>query len=135
MRTIATPFDPSIGQTGDKKDGSIEFLAQMLLDDFAPVDTTTGNSLGKAADHLKLIASSYPSSTQSTDLKGYENFLSWIKNETVYGNHVIIGIIEESTTPNKPYGHIVNVVRVESDFPESDLSYHGNDTLWIDDHG
>lgn len=44
-----------------------------------------------------------------------------------------MGVIESGATP--PYGHIVNVVRIESDHPSNDTAFHNEDVIYFDDHG
>lgn len=84
-RCIATPYSIDITQTGNKNKDKIEFLAQILLDDFAPFNTTTGNSFAKAADHFGLISYSYDSATQKEGLEGYIDFISFIKKQIIKG--------------------------------------------------
>jgi hypothetical protein len=65
-RAIATPFARNISQTGNPMEGRIKFLSQMLLDDYAPPGTTTGNSFGTAAANMKLVATAFKSSEQAS---------------------------------------------------------------------
>jgi hypothetical protein len=65
-RSIASPFANSIAQTGSSTEGRIKFLSQLLLDDFAPTGTTSGNSFGNAAANMKLVATAFKSSQQKS---------------------------------------------------------------------
>ncbi len=130
-RSIASPFT-SYTQTGRKT--GIKFYSQMLLDDYAKPTTTTAVSYGKAALYMKLAATSYPSSVQTTGQAGFANFMRWIKAKIVAGDQVTLGVINAFDT-SPPYSHIVNVIRVESNYPASDTAYHADDVLYIDDHG
>jgi len=129
-RAIASPFTINITQTGTSVDGRIKYLSQMLLNDASP---PTSNNWGVAASRMGLVAQAYPSAGQQGGVAGYRHFMRWVKQQVVQGAYVTLGVIEQGG--GKPYGHIVNVVRVQSDFPANDTSYHGTDVLWIDDHG
>lgn len=130
-RSIATPFT-SYTQTG--KRSGINFYAQMLLDDFAKPTTTTANSYGKAAAYMRLAAAAYPSAAQAIGQAGYNNFLLWIKARIVAGDQVTLGVIDTFDT-SPPYSHVVNVVRIESNYPATDTTYHSDDVLYVEDHG
>jgi hypothetical protein len=65
-RTIASPFPSAIAQSGKTTEGQFDFYAQLLLDDFAPVGTSKGNSFGTAAANLKLVATPFKSSAQAS---------------------------------------------------------------------
>jgi hypothetical protein len=130
-RSTATPFTTNT-QTGKSKNG-INFLSQMLFDDFAPTGTTGANSFGNAAANLKLSATSYPSETQSSGTSGYQNFLQWIKTKVIDGDNVAVGIV--NTFGNGPYSHAVTVLRIESNYPLNDTAYHGDDVIYFEDHG
>lgn len=131
-RAIASPFAASIAQTGRSTSG-INFYSQLLLDDEAPPSASGANSFANAATNLRLQAKAFNSAGQATGLAGYKAFMAWIKAEIVAGNYVTIGVMEEGVT--LPYGHIVNVIGVDSNSPSSSLTYDGTDVMYIDDHG
>ena len=69
VRSIATNYGPNVTQTGSANGESPQYLSQLLLDDTSPPSVTTGNSFGKAAANLMLLAKPYPSAEQATGLE------------------------------------------------------------------
>ncbi len=130
-RSIATPFT-AYTQTGQRT--GISFYSQMLLDDFASPTTTSAVSYGKAAGHLKLKATAYPSAQQATGQAGYENFMLWIRARIVAGDQVTLGVVDTFDN-SPPYSHIVNVQRIESKYAGTNTTYHADDVLYVEDHG
>jgi hypothetical protein len=133
VRSVASPFAASIAQTGTATEGNIKFLSQLLLDDFAPRGTTTGNSFGTAAANLKLVATPFNSALQKSGSLGHQAFLTWVKAEVIKGNYVTLGVIHPGG--GGPYSHIVNVIGVDSNAPATSTAYNGSDVLILDDHG
>lgn len=92
MRAIASPFPVDISQTGKRREGKIDFLSQMLLDDYSPPFNMSTDSFGRAADYLGLRAVSYPSKIQAVGRAGFRDFILWIKRHVVAGDYVTVGV-------------------------------------------
>lgn len=129
-RIIASPFQTAIAQTGKTREGIINYYSQLLLDD---EPSSSSNNFGKAATNMKLKYTSFSSIAQPTGLSGYKSFMNWIKQNVINGYYVSIGVMLGGS--DDVYDHIVNVVRIESNFPKNDTTYHGSDIIYIEDHG
>lgn len=65
-RSIASAYASNIAQTGSPYEGRIEFLSQLLLDDFMPPGYANANNFGTAAANMKLNATAFKSSLQQS---------------------------------------------------------------------
>ncbi len=129
IRSIASPFSINYSQTG--KSRGINYYSQLLLFQSA-TGTQKVNNFANAAKNYLLQGNIFESTRQISGIAGLKNFLLWIKQNVVNGNVVTIGI---SYSDEFEYDHIVTVTKIGSNFPNSDLSYHGDDVLYFDDHG
>ena len=90
-----------------------------------------------AADRLHLESTSWSDA-------GAEDFLSWVKENVVQGNPVIIGVytnawlFDDDPDPwagSDEYDHVVPVMSVGSDVSLTDTDYHDDDTITFSDNG
>lgn len=114
--------------------------AQLLLED--PGTGVTGNYVYANAKaylaNARLSGESYTYltgfKTPNLGLAGYQDYLSWIKSETILGHQVTIGVLLQGGD-DPQYDHIVSVTAIGTNHSPTDSTYYGDDVLYFDDHG
>jgi len=132
-------YGASLLQAGNPPGRNANYNAQVLLQ--SPGTFTGANDFGYAArcaanSRLKLAA--YPTATgyqvPNTGAAGYQDFMKWIKSQTIAGNQVTLGVLFNGD--NDPqYDHIVSVLKIGTNHAVTDTNYYADDVLYFDDHG
>ncbi len=65
---------------------------------------------------------------------GYENYMSWVKQQAINGNQVTVAILINSLDDTQ-YDHFVTVVKIGTNHSPTDPTYYPDDVLYFDDHG
>ncbi|MGA3210996.1 MAG: hypothetical protein ABSD20_06785 [Terriglobales bacterium] len=116
------------------------YNAQVLLE--SPGTGVTGpNTYADAAlclSNSQLSAKTYPYTSgfksANTGMSGYEDYMSWVKNEVIAGHQVTVGILWKYG--NDPqYDHEVSVIKIGTNHSPTDPTYYADDVLYLDDHG
>ena len=115
---------------------SPNYNAQLTLE--SPNTGVTGpgtfSFFTQCADNLRLDYETFDYTKQSDGLKGYQEYMSWIKASLIAGKQATIGTIYK-TGGDAQYDHIVTVVAVGTNHDVEDSTYYPDDVLYIDDHG
>ncbi|MGA2591102.1 MAG: hypothetical protein ABSH32_14380 [Bryobacteraceae bacterium] len=116
--------------------GQVDYNAQLLIED--PGTGVTGpNTYANAAQCLsnsRLGATTYNYSSQSTGIAGYEEYMSWVKQEVISGHQVTMAILLNGGT-DPQYDHEVAVIKIGTNHSPTDATYYSDDVVYFDDHG
>jgi hypothetical protein len=110
--------------------------AQLLIED--PGTGVTGpNTYANAAlclSNSRLAATTYNYSAQATGMAGYEEYMSWVKQEVIRGHQVTMAILINGGD-DPQYDHEVAVIRIGTNHSVTDPAYYPDDVVYFDDHG
>lgn len=116
--------------------GNPDYNAQLLIED--PGTGVSGpNAYADAAQCLsnsRLSASTYNYSAQSSGMAGYEEYMSWLKQEAIAGHLVTVAILLKGGSSTQ-YDHEVAVIKIGTNHSPTDATYYPDDVLYFDDHG
>ena len=105
-----------------------DYNAQLLLEPTAAANVNT------CLANYGLTFEQYDSSSQPAGKAGYQDFMSWVKAQTIAGHQITLGVLEPGGT-DPQYDHIVSVVKIGTNHDATDATYYGDDVLYIEDHG
>ena len=91
----------------------------------------------KEVSRLLLVASTTGYQSANTGLSGYQDFMSWVKSQTIAGHQVTLGVLLNSQAggSDAQYDHIVSVIKIGTNHAPTDPTYYADDVLYFDDHG
>jgi len=116
--------------------GNPDYNAQLLIED--PGTGVSGpNTYANAARCLsnsRLNATTYNYSAQTSGIAGYEEYMSWVKQEVIAGHQVTMGILLKGGSSTQ-YDHEVAVIKIGTNHSPADPAYYPDDVLYFDDHG
>lgn len=116
------------------------FNAQLLLETRNTGVTGQGTfgSAGLCLANARLKASTYPyqkgNKAANLGIQGTKDYLRWIKQETILGHQVTIGVLMQGGD-DPQYDHIVSVMAIGTRHAINDPAYYDDDVLYFDDHG
>jgi hypothetical protein len=114
----------------------VNFNAQLLIED--PDTGVSGpNPYAHAALCLansRLSASTYDYTHQPPGMTGYEDYMSWVKQQVIAGNQVTVALLINGGT-DQQYDHEVAVIKIGTNHSPGDPTYYPDDVLYFDDHG
>jgi hypothetical protein len=110
--------------------------AQLLIEN--PGTGVTGpNTYADAALCLansRLSGSTFDYSDQAPGLAGYEQYMSWVKQQVIEGRQVTIALLINGGSDSQ-YDHEVAVMKIGTNHSPADASYYPDDVIYFDDHG
>jgi hypothetical protein len=110
--------------------------AQLLIED--PGTGVTGpNTYAYAAlclSNSRLAATTYSYSGQAVGTAGYEEYMSWVKQEVIRGHQVTIAVMLNGGS-DPQYDHEVAVIKIGTNHSTLDATYYPDDVVYFDDHG
>jgi hypothetical protein len=116
--------------------GQVDYNAQLLIED--PGTGVTGpNTYADAAmclSNSRLSATTYDYSGQTPGMAGYEEYMSWVKQEAIAGHQVTMAILMKGSGGSQ-YDHEVAVIKIGTNHSPADPTYYPDDVLYFDDHG
>jgi len=116
--------------------GRVNFNAQLLIED--PGTGVSGaNTYANAAQCLsnsRLAGTTFDYLPQTPGLAGYQQYMSWVKQEVIAGHQVTIAILIHGGGGSQ-YDHEVAVVRIGTNHSATDPTYYADDVVYFDDHG
>ena len=114
----------------------VDYNAQLLIED--PGTGVSGpNTYANAALCLansRLNGVTYNYSAQAAGIAGYEEYMSWVKQEVIAGHQVTIAILLNGGS-DPQYDHEVSVMKIGTNHSPDDSSYYPDDVVYFDDHG
>jgi len=114
----------------------VNYNAQLLFE--TPGTGVTGpHTYANAAlclSNSRLSATTFSYSRQMAGMAGYEQFMSWVKQQVISGNQVAIGVLLNGGT-DPQYDHEVSVIRIGTNHSRTDPTYYSDDVIYFDDHG
>ncbi len=132
-------YGASLQQAGNAPGKNASYNAQVLLQ--SPGIFTGSNDFGYAARcaaNARLQQVAYPTATgyqaANTGQAGYQDFMKWIKSQTIAGNQVTLGVLVNGDDDDQ-YDHIVSVLKIGTNHAVTDTNYYADDVLYFDDHG
>jgi hypothetical protein len=116
--------------------GQVNYNAQLLIED--PDTGVSGpNPYANAAlclSNSRLAATTYNYSTQTPGIAGYQEYMSWVKQEVIGGHQVTIAtLLNGGSDPQ--YDHEVAVIKIGTNHSATDPTYYPDDVVYFDDHG
>jgi hypothetical protein len=116
--------------------GQVNYNAQLLIED--PGTGVTGpNTYADAAlclSNSRLSATTYNYAPQTPGMAGYEEYMSWVKQEVIGGHQVTIAILLNGGS-DPQYDHEVAVIKIGTNHAPTDPTYYPDDVVYFDDHG
>ncbi|HXM42516.1 MAG TPA: hypothetical protein VN924_14780 [Bryobacteraceae bacterium] len=116
--------------------GQVDYNAQLLIED--PGTGVSGpNIYANAAQCLansRLAATTYDYPAQTPGMAGYEDYMSWVKQEVIAGHQVTMAVLLNGGS-DPQYDHEVAVVKIGTNHSPADPSYYPDDVVFFDDHG
>ncbi|MGO9452354.1 MAG: hypothetical protein ACLQDV_15140 [Candidatus Binataceae bacterium] len=116
--------------------GEADYNAQLLIED--PDTGVSGpNTYADAAlclSNSRLRAATFDYTGQSAGMAGYQQYMSWIKNEAIRGHQVTVAVLV-SGGDGTQYDHEATVIKIGTNHSVDDSAYYLDDVLYIDDHG
>lgn len=110
--------------------------AQLLIED--PGTGVTGpNTYAYAAlclSNSRLAATTFSYSAQAVGTAGYEEYMSWVKQEVIRGHQVTIAVLLNGGS-DPQYDHEVAVIKIGTNHSAIDATYYPDDVVYFDDHG
>jgi hypothetical protein len=82
----------------------------------------------------QLNATTYNYSAQSTGMTGYEEYMSWVKQQIIDGHQVTIAVLLNGGS-DPQYDHEVAVIKIGTNHSPTDPAYYSDDVVYFDDHG
>jgi hypothetical protein len=132
-------YGASLQQAGNPPGRNANYNAQVLLQ--TPGTFSGSYDFGfaaRCAANARLQLTSYPTATgyqtANTGTAGYQDFMKWIKAQTIAGNQVTLGVLINGSDDDQ-YDHIVSVIKIGTNHSPTDASYYADDVLYFDDHG
>lgn len=114
----------------------VNFNAQLLIED--PGTGVSGpNTYANAAlclSNSQLSATTYNYSAQSSGIAGYEEYMSWVKQQVIDGHQVTIAVLLNGGS-DPQYDHEVSVIKIGTNHSPTDSTYYSDDVVYFDDHG
>jgi hypothetical protein len=115
---------------------SVNYNAQLLIED--PGTGVSGPSTYANAAlclaNSRLNGTTYDYSLQSTGMAGYEQYMSWVKQQVIDGNQVTLAVLLNGGT-DPQYDHEVAVIKIGTNHSPTDPTYYADDVIYFDDHG
>jgi hypothetical protein len=112
------------------------YNAQLLIED--PGTGVSGpNTYADAAlcvANSRLSGTTFQYETQSTGMAGYEQYMSWVKQEVINGHQVTIAVLMNGGS-DPQYDHEVAVIKIGTNHSPTDPTYYADDVVYFDDHG
>jgi hypothetical protein len=116
--------------------GQTNYNAQLLIE--SPGTGVSGpNTYADAAmclSNSRLAATTYDYSGQASGMAGYEQYMSWVKQQVIAGNQVTMAILLNGGSSSQ-YDHEVAVIKIGTNHSPADPTYYPDDVLYFDDHG
>ncbi len=116
--------------------GQMNFNAQLLIEN--PGTGVTGpETYANAAQCLansRLSAVTYDYTKQSSGIEGYQEYMSWVKQQVISGHQVTLAVMIKGGS-DAQYDHEVTVMKIGTNHSPMDPSYYPDDVLYFDDHG
>jgi hypothetical protein len=110
--------------------------AQLLIEN--PGTGVTGpNTYAYAAlclSNSRLAATTYNYSAQASGMAGYEEYMSWVKQEVIRGHQVTMALLINGGD-DPQYDHEVAVIKIGTNHSATDPTYYPDDVVYFDDHG
>jgi hypothetical protein len=114
----------------------VNFNAQLLIED--PGTGVSGpNTYANAAlclSNSQLSATTYNYSAQSSGITGYEEYMSWVKQQVIDGHQVTLAVLFNGGS-DPQYDHEVSVIKIGTNHSPTDPTYYSDDVVYFDDHG
>jgi hypothetical protein len=114
----------------------VDYNAQLLIED--PGTGVSGpNTYADAAQYLsnsRLSAATFSYSGQTTGLAGYEQYMSWVKQELIAGHQVTLAVLLNGGS-DPQYDHEVAVIKIGTNHSPTDPTYYPDDVIYFDDPG
>jgi hypothetical protein len=116
--------------------GQVDYNAQLLIEN--PGTGVSGpNTYANAAQCLsnsRLAATTYDYAAETPGMAGYEEYMSWVKQEVINGHQVTIAILLNGGS-DPQYDHEVAVIKIGANHSATDPAYYPDDVVYFDDHG
>jgi hypothetical protein len=116
--------------------GQTNYNAQLLIE--SPGTGVSGpNTYADAAmclSNSRLAATTYDYSAQASGMAGYEQYMSWVKQQVIAGNQVTMAILLNGGSSSQ-YDHEVAVIKIGTNHSPTDPTYYADDVVYFDDHG
>jgi hypothetical protein len=116
--------------------GQVDYNAQLLIED--PGTGVSGpDTYANAAQCLsnsRLSATTYNYSAQPSGTAGYEEYMSWVKQQVIAGHQATIAILLNGGS-DPQYDHEVAVIKIGTNHSPTDPTYYPDDVVYFDDHG
>ena len=116
--------------------GRVNFNAQLLIED--PGTGVSGpNRYADAAmclSNSRLSATTYNYSAQPSGIAGYEEYMSWVKQEVINGHQAALALLANGGS-DPQYDHEAAVIKIGTNHSPTDPTYYPDDVVYFDDHG
>jgi hypothetical protein len=116
--------------------GQVDYNAQLLIE--SPGTGVSGpNTYANAAlclSNSRLNATTYDYLAQSSGVAGYEQYMSWVKQQVIAGHQVTIAVLLNGGS-DPQYDHEVAVIKIGTNHDPTDPTYYPDDVVYFDDHG
>ncbi len=116
--------------------GQTDYNAQLLIED--PGTGVSGpNVYADAAlclSNSRLSATTYDYAAQTPGIAGYEQYMSWVKQEAIGGHQVTMAILINGGS-DPQYDHEAAVIKIGTNHSPADPTYYPDDVVYFDDHG
>jgi hypothetical protein len=114
----------------------VNYNAQLLIEN--PGTGVTGpNTYADAAlcvANSRLNGTTFDYTKQSTGMAGYQQYMSWVKQEVINGHQVTLAVLLNGGT-DPQYDHEVAVIKIGTNHSPADPNYYSDDVVYFDDHG
>ena len=108
----------------------VNYNAQLLIED--PGTGVSGpNTYANAAlclSNSQLSATTYSYSAQSSGIAGYEQYMSWVKQQVIDGHQVTVAVLLNGGT-DPQYDHEVAVIKLGTNHSPTDATYYSDDVF------
>jgi hypothetical protein len=112
------------------------FNAQLLIED--PGTGVSGpNAYANAAlclSNSRMSATTFDYTAQAPGIAGYQQYMSWVKQEVIAGDQVTIAVLLNGGS-DPQYDHEVAVIKIGTNHSPADSTYYPDDVVYFDDHG
>ncbi len=116
--------------------GEVNYNAQLLIED--PGTGVSGpNTYANAAlclSNSRLSGATFNYSAQTAGSAGYQQYMSWVKQEVISGHQVTMAILLNGGS-DPQYDHEVAVIKIGTNHSPTDPTYYPDDVVYFDDHG
>ena len=113
-----------------------DYNAQLLIE--TPGTGVTGPNTyadaGQCMANSRLNGVTFPYTTESTGLAGYQQYMSWVKAQVIAGNQVTLAVLINGGS-DAQYDHEVGVIKIGTNHAVTDPTYYDDDVVYFDDHG